>query len=236
MQPSRHLHCPRPARRRPVLLQVQLESKPEAIDVLERQLMRLQVEAKALEKEKDSQSKARLEEVRRELGELADQLKPLQMRYRWAAAGGGGCTGVQWMLVQRMQMQVQGAGGAAQPTLTAPLLLGCVQAGEGAAGWHQGADQAQGAAGHPARAGGEQNGFGHGGRPSLRRHGRGERGEPPQGALGTLHCCAHMHCMGQSAAVPSRQATSPPPPAHYRWRRRCGGGRPRRAPAPVTAC
>ena len=82
MQPSRHLHCPRPARRRPVLLQVQLESKPEAIDVLERQLMRLQVEAKALEKEKDSQSKARLEEVQRELGELADQLKPLQMRYR----------------------------------------------------------------------------------------------------------------------------------------------------------
>ena len=65
-----------------MLLQVQLESKPEAIDVLERQLMRLQVEAKALEKEKDSQSKARLEEVRRELGELADQLKPLQMRYR----------------------------------------------------------------------------------------------------------------------------------------------------------
>ncbi|PRW56139.1 chaperone 1 [Chlorella sorokiniana] len=62
-------------------LQVQLESKPEEIDVLERQLIRLQVEEKALEKEKDKQSKARLEEVQRELGELQDKLKPLQMRY-----------------------------------------------------------------------------------------------------------------------------------------------------------
>ncbi|EFN58888.1 hypothetical protein CHLNCDRAFT_56016 [Chlorella variabilis] len=63
-------------------LQVQLESKPEAIDVLERQLIRLQVEEKALEKEKDKQSRERLAEVQRELGELGDQLKPLQMRYR----------------------------------------------------------------------------------------------------------------------------------------------------------
>ncbi|KAI3436547.1 hypothetical protein D9Q98_005963 [Chlorella vulgaris] len=63
-------------------LQVQLESKPEAIDVLERQLIRLQVEEKALEKEKDKQSRERLADVRRELGEIQDQLKPLQMRYR----------------------------------------------------------------------------------------------------------------------------------------------------------
>ncbi|PSC72780.1 chaperone 1 [Micractinium conductrix] len=62
-------------------LQVQLESKPEAIDVLERQLIRLQVEEKALEKEKDKQSVERLAEVQRELGELQDKLKPLQMRY-----------------------------------------------------------------------------------------------------------------------------------------------------------
>jgi ATP-dependent Clp protease ATP-binding subunit ClpB len=63
-------------------LQVQLESKPEAIDVLERQAIRLQVEEKALEKEKDKASRERLAEVRRELGELQDQLRPLQMRYK----------------------------------------------------------------------------------------------------------------------------------------------------------
>ena len=62
-------------------LQVQLESKPESIDVLERQMIRLQVEEKALEKEKDKASQDRLAEVRREMGEIQDNLKPLQMRY-----------------------------------------------------------------------------------------------------------------------------------------------------------
>ena len=62
-------------------LQVQLESKPEQIDVLERQMIRLQVEEKALEKEKDKVSQERVAEVRKEIGEIQDALKPLQMRY-----------------------------------------------------------------------------------------------------------------------------------------------------------
>ena len=62
-------------------LQVQLESKPEQIDVLERQMIRLQVEEKALEKEKDKVSQERVAEVRKEIGEIRDTLRPLQMRY-----------------------------------------------------------------------------------------------------------------------------------------------------------
>jgi ATP-dependent Clp protease ATP-binding subunit ClpB len=62
-------------------LQVQLESKPEQIDVLERQMIRLQVEEKALEKEKDKVSQERVAEVRKEMGEIRDTLRPLQMRY-----------------------------------------------------------------------------------------------------------------------------------------------------------
>lgn len=62
-------------------LQVQLESKPEQIDVLERQMIRLQVEEKALEKEKDKISQERVAEVRKEIGEIRDTLRPLQMRY-----------------------------------------------------------------------------------------------------------------------------------------------------------
>ena len=62
-------------------LQVQLESKPESIDTLERHLIRLQVEEKALEKEKDAQSKDRVDTVRKEIVDLRDQLRPLQMRY-----------------------------------------------------------------------------------------------------------------------------------------------------------
>ena len=63
-------------------LQVQLESKPEEIDVLERQLMRLRVEEKALEKEKDPLSKQRLVEVQKEIGELGEALRPLALRYQ----------------------------------------------------------------------------------------------------------------------------------------------------------
>ena len=62
-------------------LQVQLESKPEALDRAERRLMSLQVEAKALEKEKDKLSVQRRGEVASEIAALQDELRPLQMRY-----------------------------------------------------------------------------------------------------------------------------------------------------------
>lgn len=69
-------------------LQVQLESKPEALDRMERALIGLQVEAKALEKEKDKQSVARSAEVAAEIAALRDELQPLQMRYQKVRAGG----------------------------------------------------------------------------------------------------------------------------------------------------
>ncbi len=51
-------------------VRVQLDSKPESIDLLERQRIRLLVEQEALKKEKDPLSKARLTEV--SLREQAD--------------------------------------------------------------------------------------------------------------------------------------------------------------------
>lgn len=62
-------------------VRVQLDSKPEEIDALERRKVRLQVEQQALSKEKDSISKQRLDEVARELAALEDELRPLQMKY-----------------------------------------------------------------------------------------------------------------------------------------------------------
>ncbi|MEW5297915.1 MAG: hypothetical protein WDW36_001093 [Sanguina aurantia] len=62
-------------------VRVMLDSKPEEIDGMERQLVRLKVEETALSKEKDKLSAARLEEVRREVGALNDELRPLQVRY-----------------------------------------------------------------------------------------------------------------------------------------------------------
>ncbi|KAL6756651.1 P-loop containing nucleoside triphosphate hydrolase protein [Haematococcus lacustris] len=62
-------------------VRVQLDSKPEALDTLERTRTRLQVEEAALKKEKDDLSVARLSQVGMELAALQEQLRPLQLRY-----------------------------------------------------------------------------------------------------------------------------------------------------------
>jgi ATP-dependent Clp protease ATP-binding subunit ClpB len=70
-------------------VRVQLDSKPESIDRLERQGVRLRVEREALKKEKDPLSVARLEEVEKELSTLEDSLRPLLVRF-FVFVGGGG--------------------------------------------------------------------------------------------------------------------------------------------------
>jgi hypothetical protein len=51
---------------------------------MERQAMRLQVEEKALQKEKDKASKERLHEIAGELAALQEKLRPLQLKYKKA--------------------------------------------------------------------------------------------------------------------------------------------------------
>jgi ATP-dependent Clp protease ATP-binding subunit ClpB len=64
-------------------IRVQLDSMPEEVDLMQRQLQRLQVEEQALKKEKkDTVAKSRLKEVAGEIAALQDQLQPLQLRYR----------------------------------------------------------------------------------------------------------------------------------------------------------
>lgn len=71
--PPTHTHRPQACS----TVRVQLDSKPESIDSLERQGTRLRVEREALRKEKDPLSAARLEEVEKELAALEDKLRPL---------------------------------------------------------------------------------------------------------------------------------------------------------------
>ncbi|KAK3028039.1 hypothetical protein RJ639_038760 [Escallonia herrerae] len=63
-------------------VRVQLDSQPEEIDNLERRIMQLEIEHHALEREKDKASKARLDEVNRELSDLKEKLQPLKMKYQ----------------------------------------------------------------------------------------------------------------------------------------------------------
>lgn len=63
-------------------LKIELDSMPTEIDVLERQIMQLEMERKALEKESDKASAARLEKVREEQANLQEQSSGLMAQWR----------------------------------------------------------------------------------------------------------------------------------------------------------
>ena len=65
---------------------VQLNSRPEQIDVLERKRLQLEIEETALAREEDAASKARLDNVREQLTNIKEQLAPLNAQYESARA------------------------------------------------------------------------------------------------------------------------------------------------------
>jgi len=64
-------------------IRMQVDSKPEALDEIDRRLMQLRIEAEALKKEKDAASKDRLATLETEIGELQTQSDELTTT--WAA-------------------------------------------------------------------------------------------------------------------------------------------------------
>ena len=63
-------------------LKIELDSMPTEIDVLERQILQLEMEKKALEKETDKASAARLEKVKEEQANLREQSAGLMAQWR----------------------------------------------------------------------------------------------------------------------------------------------------------
>jgi ATP-dependent Clp protease ATP-binding subunit ClpB len=64
-------------------LRMEVDSKPEELDQLDRQILQLQIEAEALKKEDDDASKRRLEKLEQELADLMDQ--SASMTAKWEA-------------------------------------------------------------------------------------------------------------------------------------------------------
>jgi ATP-dependent Clp protease ATP-binding subunit ClpB len=64
-------------------LRMEVDSKPEELDQLDRQILQLQIEAEALKKEDDAASKDRLERLEKELSNL--QEKSSEMTAKWQA-------------------------------------------------------------------------------------------------------------------------------------------------------
>ncbi len=64
-------------------LRMEVDSKPEELDAIDRQVLQLQIEAEALKKEEDAASKDRLERLEKELSEL--QERSAGMTAKWQA-------------------------------------------------------------------------------------------------------------------------------------------------------
>jgi ATP-dependent Clp protease ATP-binding subunit ClpB len=63
-------------------LRTEIDSKPQALDVVDRQIMQLEIEREALKKEKDKASKARLERLEKELADLREESSQLHARWQ----------------------------------------------------------------------------------------------------------------------------------------------------------
>jgi ATP-dependent Clp protease ATP-binding subunit ClpB len=64
-------------------LRMEVDSKPEELDALDRQILQMQIESEALKKEDDAASKDRLEKIEKELADLKERSD--EMTARWQA-------------------------------------------------------------------------------------------------------------------------------------------------------
>jgi ATP-dependent Clp protease ATP-binding subunit ClpB len=63
-------------------LRTEIDSKPQELDVVDRQIMQLEIEREALKKEKDKASKERLARIEQDLADLSEQSKALSARWQ----------------------------------------------------------------------------------------------------------------------------------------------------------
>ncbi|MGL4651268.1 MAG: AAA family ATPase, partial [Caldilineaceae bacterium] len=63
-------------------LRMQIDSKPQALDEIDRDIMQLEIEREALKKERDDASKARLADVEREVADLRERSAELTTRWQ----------------------------------------------------------------------------------------------------------------------------------------------------------
>src|SRR5258708_8800977 len=64
-------------------LKMQVDSKPEELDLMDREIIRLKIEQEALRKESDAGSKSRLQTLEKELADLEE--KSAALTQRWSA-------------------------------------------------------------------------------------------------------------------------------------------------------
>lgn len=64
------------------MLRMEIDSKPQSLDSLERKMMQLEIEKEALKKENDTASKDRLKNLAQELADLKEQATSIELKWR----------------------------------------------------------------------------------------------------------------------------------------------------------
>ncbi len=64
------------------MLRMEIDSKPQSLDSLERKMMQLEIEKEALKKENDTASKERLDQLGKELADLKEQATSIELKWR----------------------------------------------------------------------------------------------------------------------------------------------------------
>jgi ATP-dependent Clp protease ATP-binding subunit ClpB len=63
-------------------LRIEIDSKPSSVDQLERKIRQLEIEKESLKKEKDQKSQDRLAKINKQISELKEKYKSLELRWR----------------------------------------------------------------------------------------------------------------------------------------------------------
>ncbi len=63
-------------------LRIEIDSKPNSIDQLEREIRQLEIEKESLKKERGQKSEDRLKNIEKQIGELKEEYKSLELRWR----------------------------------------------------------------------------------------------------------------------------------------------------------
>ncbi len=104
-------------------IRMEIESKPEEMDRLERRIIQLKMEREALKKEKDEASKKRLEQLEQTLAGLEKEFSDLEEIWKAEKAAVQGAAHIK-KEIERMKLEVEAARRAGNLTRASELLYG----------------------------------------------------------------------------------------------------------------
>jgi ATP-dependent Clp protease ATP-binding subunit ClpB len=111
-------------------LRTEIDSKPQALDEVDRQIMQLEIERQALQKEKDAASRERLERIEKDLADLRERSSELQTRWQSEKEAITGLQSIKEQ-IEQTRLQIEQAERSADLEKVARLRYGTLRELEG---------------------------------------------------------------------------------------------------------